>query len=284
MANINQRDRVIEIFKTEKLFWELLAHPEEKPEEGYVRYKAEDGLILRDANSIIFNGVNNKGLEPGSLNEILRKEEPKRLIISPEYALPQNGTAIRGFDRLQLAEVFKGILFSPDPKASVYLWAEIESTSKSGTVLPKGLRIEEMNPVRNDKHGQVIRLLRCLKDKDIACAKARADLLTWTMRRWDRIPGFITYVLYAYDIPVGCVSCFRHVNGLTRIRDLFVLEEYRGRQYSAHLLHHVMQQQDGPFAVVTDCDNKARFAYLKRGLTPFFVLEAYQMEFRERLI
>jgi len=278
MGKTKDRKQVLDIFDTERMFWALLA-PAKEAGSGYLRHKAEDGLILRDADIIIFVGGNGESLKPADVNATLLREKPRRLIISPQYALPEKGSKIRGIDRSQLAEVFKGIIFSPDPMASVYLWKEREGAGvdKQTFTLPAGLKIEKMNSIRNEKHEHIIRQLRSLKDKDNACAKVRADLLTWTMRRLDQIPGYITYVLYEYDKPVGCVSCFRHEDRLTRIRDLFVVEEYRGRHYAAPLVGHVMQEQDGPFAVVTDCDNIARFVYSRCGLDPCFILEAYQI-------
>jgi GNAT superfamily N-acetyltransferase len=75
--------------------------------------------------------------------------------------------------------------------------------------------------------------------------------------------------------------CYFPIGGITRIRDLFVREEFRGQGLSKYLLYKVMSSSPAPWGVVTNTDNPARLGYEKRGFRPVFAMEAFEFNWEK---
>lgn len=263
---IKSKDDIKKIYQTEKQFWEKIS--EENDVEGYKRWKPKAGICLREADKIVIE----KKLD-SDLNEVLLREKPKRLVVSPEYAIFTDKTRILGIEKVSLLGTFENITFRQDPFACLYLFAKKLPKAND---LTNDLQIRDMDSSSiNDM--QIIFDLRTIKDKDEDNEAVRLSLQTWIERRLKEIPGYKTFVLFENGVPIGNISCYQHNKLLTRIRDTFITEDKQGKGYMKYLLGAVKNEFKGPYAVVTDTHNEAIFKYKRYGFKPIFIQEAYEL-------
>ena len=104
-------------------------------------------------------------------------------------------------------------------------------------------------------------------------------LRNWTLARL-QMRGYQAILLSEAATPIGYV-CWFNAEGLTRLRDLFIKEDYQQRRLSKYLLTRVMAMQKAPFGVITSTFNKARYTYNARGFAPVFAEEAYELRWHE---
>lgn len=140
--------------------------------------------------------------------------------------------------------------------------------------IPSGFEVRELDP-QNER--SIIHHMRRAKDSGITDEQIRAELLRWTDDRIDKIQGYRTWALFMCEVPIGCLSAFQ-LDGLTRIRDLFLVPDHQGCGLSKHLLCAVMNELKPPFAVITDTDNNACYTYLKRGFKTVFIQRAFMLK------
>ena len=128
---LDHRKQIIEIYRTEMQFWNLISDIHINKKERYTRYIPKDNNCLREADKLVLEDSITDGL-----NDILLVKKPKRVIISPEYAISGDHN-ILGIAKEQLLNIFDRIIFKQDPSACLYLYAENIMVHE----MPKNLRI-----------------------------------------------------------------------------------------------------------------------------------------------
>jgi GNAT superfamily N-acetyltransferase len=250
------------IYETEKLFWSLLARPCELG--GILRYQSNSPLnegykiVVEDTSAV------------DELRSELAHGKVRRLVFAP---------TCRGDEAVgnMLVISVGNALLTPDGSACFYMLAHEQA--KHAFAASDEYRIDEVHPRTVGKDRAVVHMLRHAKDTHIRDPEIQTALLRWVDDRIDRIDGYRTWVMYHHDQPIGTLSAFRYRRSITRIRDLFITPDYQGRGLSKHLLTEVMSALEPPFAVVTDTDNTARFAYLGRRLYPIYLQKAFGVSY-----
>src|SRR5215471_18953744 len=217
------------IQKTEEEIWKLISTPTQIC-EGVIHYSPIAGFeYLNEASKFVIQGDFN----PVELDRHVVAAKPRRIRVSPPWGYRFVGSKI--------AEGLKNILYNPTGDSCLYLYAGNHCEEQQP---PSPYQIRELD-LMNAADRDTVLNLRSEKIAKQPEPEVQIALRNWTLARL-QMRGYQAILLSEAATPIGYV-CWFNAEGLTRLRDLFIKEDYQQRRLSKYLLTRVMAMQKAPF-------------------------------------